>query len=48
MELGLLMGIFILGATVGALLAHAWTADRHPLDIHSGPNDLEARARRVQ
>jgi hypothetical protein len=47
MDFALALGIFILGCVVGALIAHAWTADKHPMDLHSGPDDLESRARRV-
>jgi hypothetical protein len=48
MDLAMAIAIFTVGAVVGALLAHAWTADKHPMDLHSGPDDIERRARRMQ
>jgi len=47
MDFALCLGMFILGATAGSLLTHAWMSDRHPMDLHSGPDNVETRARRV-
>jgi len=48
MDFALAFAIFTLGCVVGALIAHALTSDRHPMDLHSVRDDLESRARRVQ
>jgi hypothetical protein len=45
-----LVGMFVVGAVLGGLIVAAWHSDWIPpdSDIHSGPQDLESRARRVQ
>lgn len=47
MDFALALAIFILGCTVGALIAHALTADRHPMNLHSGRGDVDRRSQRV-
>jgi hypothetical protein len=50
METALVIGLLCIGAVGGGLIVAAWFSDYTPpvRDIHSGPDDLERRARRVQ
>jgi hypothetical protein len=46
-----MVAIFVIGSVFGGLIVAAWKSDipAEPFDgIHSGPGDVEARARRVQ
>jgi hypothetical protein len=50
METALVIGLLCVGAVAGGMIVAAWFSDWTPpvRDIHSGPDDLERRARRVQ
>lgn len=50
MEVSLAVLFLIIGAIAGGLSVNAWKADTAGpgLDVHSGPEDLERRARRCQ
>lgn len=44
-----LVAAFVCGAVFGGLIVAAWTSDREKRpEVHSGPDDFERRARRVQ
>ena len=51
MEAAIVVALLVCGAVAGGLIVAAWMSDgpRDPFaDIHSGPDDVERRARRVQ
>jgi hypothetical protein len=50
METANVIGLLCVGAAAGGMIVAAWFSDYTPpvRNIHSGPDDLERRARRVQ
>lgn len=46
MDFALALGIYLVGVISGALVAIAVMSDKPRHDLHSGPDDLERRARR--